>query len=44
MQLQFIKNVKKLKEEGAKRPKLVDKDLTFGYDEVKWTKYVIDFK
>ena len=34
----------KVKEEGAKRPKLVDRDLTFAYDEVKWTKYLIDFK
>ena len=34
----------KVKEEGAKRPKLVDRDITFGYDEVKWTKYLIDFK
>lgn len=34
----------KVKEEGAKRPKLVDRDLTFTYGEVKYTKYVIDFK
>lgn len=34
----------KVKEEGAKRPKLVDRDITLQYDEVKWTKYIIDFK
>ena len=35
---------KKVKEEGAKRPKMVDEDLTFGYDEIKYTKYLISFK
>ena len=34
----------KVKVEGEKRPKWVEKDLTFAYSEVKWTKYVIDFK
>ena len=34
----------KVKEEGAKRPKLVDVDKTFAYTDVKWTKYLIDFK
>lgn len=34
----------KVREEGAKRPKLVDRDLNFTYNEVKWTKYLIDFK
>ena len=34
----------KVKEEGAKRPKLVDEAKSFGYDEVKYTKYVISFK
>ena len=34
----------KVKEEGAKRPKWVDTDKTFAYDQVKWTKYLIDFK
>ena len=34
----------KVKEEGAKRPKWVDVDKTFTYDQVKWTKYLIDFK
>ena len=35
---------KKVKEEGAKRPKWTDEDLTFGYDEIKYTKYLISFK
>lgn len=34
----------KVREEGAKRPKLVNRDLNFTYNEVKWTKYLIDFK
>ncbi len=34
----------KVREEGAKRPKLVERDLAFGYDEVKYTKYLITFK
>lgn len=34
----------KVREEGAKRPKLVSRDLSFTYAEVKWTKYLIDFK
>uniref|UniRef100_UPI003FEFCCEA ribosome assembly cofactor RimP n=1 Tax=Bacteroides eggerthii TaxID=28111 RepID=UPI003FEFCCEA len=35
---------KKVKEEGAKRPKMVDEDLTFTYEEIKYTKYLISFK
>ena len=35
---------KKVKEEGAKRPKLVDEDLTFTYEEIKYTKYLISLK
>ena len=35
---------KKVKEEGAKRPKLVDDDICFAYDEIKYTKYLISFK
>ena len=35
---------KKVKEEGAKRPKQVEEDETFGYDDVKYTKYLITFK
>ena len=34
----------KVKEEGAKRPKMVEVEHTFGYDEVKHTKYLISFK
>lgn len=34
----------KVKEEGAKRPKLIDRELAFGYQDVKYTKYLIDFK
>ncbi len=42
---QFVLTIKeKVKEEGKKRPTLVDRDLTFKYDEIKWTKYLIDFK
>ena len=35
---------KKVKLEGAKRPKLVDEDVTFTYEEIKYTKYLISFK
>ena len=35
---------KKVKPEGPKRPKLVDEDIAFMYDEVKYTKYLISFK
>lgn len=35
---------KKVKLEGAKRPKLIEEDETFAYDEVKYTKYLISFK
>lgn len=34
----------KVKEEGDKRPKWVDSDMTLRYEDVKWTKYLIDFK
>ena len=41
----FVVTVReKVKEEGAKRPKMVDRDVILRYDEVKWTKYLIDFK
>ncbi len=33
----------KVKPEGAKRPVMMDRDVTFGYDEVKYTKYLISF-
>ena len=35
---------KKVKVEGAKRPKLMEEDETFTYDEIKYTKYLISFK
>ena len=35
---------KKVKPEGAKRPKLVDEDVTYTYEEIKYTKYLISFK
>lgn len=34
----------KIKEEGAKRPKMVDVDVNFAYSEIKYTKYLISFK
>ena len=35
---------KKVKVEGAKRPKLMEEDETFRYDEIKYTKYLISCK
>ena len=35
---------KKEKVEGVKRPQLVEVDLKFTFDEVKYTKYIIKFK
>lgn len=35
---------KKEKKEGAKRPQLVEEDIIFTYDSIKYTKYVIKFK
>ena len=35
---------KKEKPEGAKRPVLVEEDLQFTYDIIKYTKYIINFK
>ena len=34
----------KIKPEGSKRPKLVDQLLSFAYNEIKYTKYLISFK
>ncbi len=34
----------KVRQEGKKRPVLVEREVTFRYEEVKATKYVIDFK
>ncbi len=35
---------KKVKSETSKRKVEVEEDLAFGYDEVKYTKYLIRFK
>ena len=35
---------KKEKPEGAKRPVLIEEDLQFTYDSIKYTKYIINFK
>ncbi len=39
-----IRYKERQKVEGKKRPVQVEVDKRFGYDEVKWTKAVIDFK
>lgn len=36
--------VRKIKPEGAKRPVNVEEDMTFHYNEIKYTKYLISFK
>ena len=35
---------KKVKTDGTKRPKMVEEEETFTYDEIKYTKYLISFK
>ena len=35
---------KKVRPEGSKRPKMVDEDITLHYQDVKYTKYLINFK
>lgn len=35
---------KKVKPEGAKRPVMVEEDVTLKYNETKYTKYLIQFK
>ncbi len=35
---------KKVKLEGAKRPKLTEEDESFAFDAIKYTKYLISFK
>lgn len=35
---------KKIKPEGAKRPKTVEEDVTYAYGDVKSVKYIISFK
>ena len=39
----ILRQVKK-KEEGSKRPRLVDELVTFSYDEIKYTNNLISFK
>ena len=39
-----IKVAKKVKREGAKRPVMVEEDVTIKYSETKYTKYLIQFK
>ena len=39
-----IKVAKKVKPEGAKRPVMVEEDVTIKYSETKYTKYLIQFK
>ena len=39
-----VVTTKKVKKEGEKRPALVEEDETFLYDEIKYTKYLIQFK
>lgn len=39
-----VKTQQKQKVEGSKRPKTVDVEIPFGYDEVKYVKYVISLK
>ena len=36
--------LRQVKKEGSKRPRLVDELVTFSYDEIKYTKYLISFK
>lgn len=36
--------LKKEKFEGEKRPRIVEEDIPFAYDEVKYAKYIINFK
>lgn len=41
----FVVTITKMvKPEGAKKKVAVDEDLTFGYEDVKYTKYLIRFK
>ena len=35
---------KKEKVEGSKRPRIVEEETTFSYGDVKYTKYIINFK
>lgn len=35
---------KKVKAEGERRPKMIEEDLRYKYEEIKYTKYLINFK
>ncbi len=39
-----LSTMQKVKEEGAKRPKMTEVDLTLNYNDIKYTKYLISFK
>jgi ribosome maturation factor RimP len=39
-----VTTTQKVKKEGQKRPVMEEVDYTFKYTDVKYTKYVIDFK
>ena len=40
----IIATQKKVRLEGAKRPKMVEEEIPYKYDEIKYTKYLISFK
>lgn len=40
----IIEVEKKIKPEGAKRPKIVQEEIKFTYKDIKYTKYLISFK
>ena len=41
----FVVEIEKMvKPEGAKRPVLMEEDITFNYSEIKYTKYLFEFK
>lgn len=39
-----ISTISRVKPEGAKRPVNVETEITFAYNEIKYTKYLISFK
>ena len=43
-EVELLTKNKKVKSETSKRKVEVEEDLAFGYDEVKYTKYLIRFK
>ncbi len=44
MKTNYCYNNEKVKTETSKRKVEVSEDLVFGYDEIKYTKYLIRFK